>query len=273
MIAESPQSDKSCVTCKRSACPTRRAERPFLHCTRWLEIDPDAKKPAGAVSVPSVSSVAETVLSKEQAGLVDEIKGYHAGFRLAFEHQVQYAFMAGVKLTALKDTCDHGNAKGALGFMAIREQFLPEISRSAATRYLDFFGLCREKIPTVGNISGSCLKLTNGELPETEKKQLLDAVHDAAEGKTWTAFYRDLDLCRQKKAHTYHAPDPKKAITEEKESPLADMLEEILDLADPDQEALDQEDTEFLRKLHAAATALLLRIAAIGKKRKVKNWT
>lgn len=158
--------------------------------------------------VPSVSSHSTTILTRDQAALVDDIKTYHAGCRKAFEHQVQYAFMAGLKLLSLKESCPHGNSKDSngAGFNALCASELPDVSRSAAHRYMDFTNLLLEKCPTVGFIRESNLLLENGDLPSTEKESVLKAVYDAAEGKTWTAFYRDLDLCRKPEPHSYHPP-------------------------------------------------------------------
>jgi hypothetical protein len=151
-----------------------------------------------------------TVLSADQAALVDHVKTYHKGVSISYEHQIQYAFMAGLTLTALKDSCPHGNAKDAngLGFTTLREQFLPELSHSAASRYMLFTKLVKEDNATVGIIRQSNLLLENGDLPPKEKAAILAAVYEAADGKSWTAFYRDLNLVREKQSASHHPIKP-----------------------------------------------------------------
>lgn len=156
----------------------------------------------------SLSSITPVdVLDPSQAAMVDTIKRCHAGVRRAYEDQVTYAFLCGLAIRHLQDTCTHGNsADSEGGFKTIREAFLPELSKSAAYRYLDFTKACIEKIPTVGIIQSPNLLLQNGELPADKKQVILDAVHEAADGKTWTAFYRDLKLIREPQPRTYHPP-------------------------------------------------------------------
>lgn len=150
----------------------------------------------------------DSILDPVQSNLVDQIKTFHAGVRKSYEHQIQYAFMAGLKLHTLKATCSHGNKKDGEGFMVLCQQHLPEISPATARRYKEFYGLVQEKLLTVGNIRPSNLLLENGDLPSKEKEQVLNAVHESADGKTWTQFYRDLNFIRQSKTKQYHAPKP-----------------------------------------------------------------
>lgn len=143
------------------------------------------------------------VLTKDQAVLVDEVKVHHDGVRRSHENTIKHAFLAGVNLIALKDSVPHGNKNGD-GFMAIREKFLPDISRSGAQRYMEFVRLLESKLPTVGNIR---LQLMDGqELKEPEVKAVTDAVYEYADGKTWTAFYRDLNLSKQREKGGFHPP-------------------------------------------------------------------
>ncbi len=148
------------------------------------------------------------VLTAEQAVMVDEIKSYHEGVKRAFDHQAQYAFMTGLKLLALKASVPHGNSPGSDGFIAIRKKFLPELSNGTTGRYMDFAKRCQEKFPTVGNINPQVLQLTNGDLPEEQKKQVLKAVHEIADGKTWTQLYRELGKVREPKPAAHHPRGP-----------------------------------------------------------------
>lgn len=148
-----------------------------------------------------------SVLSADQAGLVDQIKAYHTGFHRSYEQQIKYAFLCGRQFRELKNSCGHGNAKDCIGFTKLCEAYLPEVSRSARHRYMDFVDLLEEKFPAMGNIRVPNL-LEQGELPERDKTQVLNAVHEVADGKTWTAFYRDLQLIRDKQPKQYHAPKP-----------------------------------------------------------------
>ena len=154
-------------------------------------------------SVPLVPSLSvPTHLTADQAALVDHVKTYHQGVRQSYEHQVQYAFMAGLNLTALKDSCRHGE------FIRLRETHLPELSSSAAYRYTEFFTLVNSQFPTVGNLVKDTLLLQNGDLPEHEKRVVLESVYTAADGKSWTAFYRDLNLVRDKQPAAHHPIKP-----------------------------------------------------------------
>ena len=215
-----------------------------------------------------------TVLTKDQAVLVDQVKTYHKGVYVSYEHQIQYAFMAGLTLNALKDSCLHGNAKEAkgLGFMAIREQFLPEISKSAASRYMDFTRLVQEDNATVGNIRPSNLLLENGDLPEKEKASVLKAVYEAADGKSWTAFYRDLNLVRQKKAPSHHPRNPDAKAEIDKPDPETTFLHavrtDLLMLIDPKETELEEHDNNELREFLTILQAASKRVSALLKDRR-----
>ncbi len=222
------------------------------------------------------TSLQTTVLTKDQATLIDQVKTYHAGVRKSYEHQVQYAFMAGLKLTAIKDSCPHGNAKDAKGegFRAICAAELPELSRSVISRYLDFTRLLTEKMPTVGIIPNSALLLKKGDLPEKEKERVLKAVYDAADGKSWTAFYRDLDLVRQKQAPAYHPRNPDAKAEIDPDAPDGSLWKsckiDILMLIHPDETELEEQDTNDLKLFLTVLQAGCMRVSAILKARRAK---
>lgn len=217
------------------------------------------------------------VITKEQGDLVDEISAYFDGVGRAFEHQAQYAFMAGLKLHALKATCEHGNKNGALGFMELRERLLPKISRSAANRFMDFTTLLQEKLPTVGNFNSGALQLTNGDLPEKQKEQVLKAVHDATEGKTWTQLYRDLGRIRKAQTPgTYERKprDLKKLIDEAgevDETPFIDWCGDTLMLLEPKTTTLGEQTTAMLQRMENIRLQLGHAIQKILKSRGAKT--
>lgn len=231
---------KNVFRCEQCGCD-HNPEVPVMRCRKCAHYFCDGchedhgcgSRFKAADAVELAKSTGSEVISATQAALVDEVKSYHAGCKASYEHQIQYAFMAGLKLNALKDSCLHGNAAGAKGkgFEALCAEFLPEISLTASARYRHFAKLVIEKNATVGFIRGSNLLLENGDLPEKEKQAVLKAVYEAADGKTWTAFYRDLDLCRQKKAAAYHPPVSTPAEKESAAREGADHLARML-LAD-----------------------------------------
>jgi len=153
-----------------------------------------------------ISSV--DLLTKDQAALVDDIKHHHDAFHRTYEQQMEHAVICGVRLLQLKDSVPHGNKNGdSPGFTAIREKHLPNLSSSAACRYMDFVRLLQPQISHGGDFRNT-LQLTEGDsrLAETQRKQVLKAVHDLADGKTFTAFYRDLGLVKHREKGGFHPP-------------------------------------------------------------------
>lgn len=148
---------------------------------------------------------AADLLTRDQAVLVDEVKLHHDGARKGYEAQMRHAYLAGVNLLLLKESVPHGNKNGD-GFVALREHFLPELSNSAAARYMDFVRLA-SKNPTVGDFR-NYLQLSDGRpvLPEAHEKTLLDNLYEAADGKTWTNFYRDLGWNKHREKGGFHPP-------------------------------------------------------------------
>jgi hypothetical protein len=112
---------------------------------------------------------------------------------------LQLSLLTGLNLLARKATCDNGNKPGALGFIAIREQFLPTISKSSAARFMDFAALCVAKFPTVGHFPPDHHSLAKGTLSPDQKQHVLDAASEAATGKSLSAFYAELRSCRPTK--------------------------------------------------------------------------
>ena len=264
-----PQSCFNCNFKATSACPDPHVinREPWNGCQAWFRLP----------SVPSVPSVAkDSILTKDQAALVDDVKTYHAGVRRSYEHQVQYAFMAGLKLTALKDSCPHGNSKEANGegFVALCARELPDISRSSAKRYMDFTNLLLEIKPSVGFIRGSNLLLENGDLPTKEKEAVLKAVYEAADGKTWTAFYRDLNLVREKQPASHHPRNPNPKAEIDPDAPDGALWKscqtDILILIHPDETELEEQDTNDLKRFLTVLQAGVMRVSSLLKARRAK---
>lgn len=139
---------------------------------------------------------APDILSAPQAALIDEIKFHFNAVHRSHEAYIEHAFICGVKLHQLKASTQHGD------FMPLREKYFSEISKSAAGRFMQFTDLLAAKFPAVGNLK----QLAAGELAERDKKAVMKAVYEAADGKTWTAFYRDLNLSKQREKGGFHPP-------------------------------------------------------------------
>jgi len=187
---------------------------------------------------------------------LDILKGkiieYDAGCRQAFGEQMGYAFLAGLALNRAKDLVPHGNSGGP-GFTKWREANLPEISERSARRYMEFSGKLILSYPAVGKTAtvavfkSERLELPEGALPEQEQKAVLQAVHDAADGKTLTEMYRDLGIIREAKKQQHH---PRKPTTPEQELEAARTAaaETVLHLA------------TSLRALHAEGDPTLINV-------------
>ena len=128
------------------------------------------------------------------------ISVYHQSFEKAAQDQLGYAFLCGVELTQAKDECAHGQ------FMKWRETALPQIPQGTAGRYMQFAHAIQSQSKQIANLTAKPLQLTNGELPEEDRKIILKAVHDFADGATLTELYRDLNILRKPKAKQYHPP-------------------------------------------------------------------
>lgn len=140
---------------------------------------------------------------------VERVKSYHASCLQAFSDQMGYAFLIGVELLAIKEELPHGD------FMAWRQKHLPEIAHRTATQYMKFVEKLTQRFPTVGKLAtvSNFKMLPSGELSTAGKETVLKAVHEAADGKTFTEMYRDLGVIRQPKAPAWHPRKPAKDLT------------------------------------------------------------
>jgi len=129
------------------------------------------------------------VLDAAMVQLVDSAKAYHESFIQCGKQQACYAFLAGMRLTAIKDSVKHGQ------FTAFRETHCPEIPARTATRYMALYSKLATvaDLPTVGNLK----LLSNGQLPEKEEQKIVKAFHENTGGKELTQLYRETGIIRE----------------------------------------------------------------------------
>lgn len=152
-------------------------------------------------------------LDKLKARIID----YDCGFRTAYQSQMGYAFLAGIALLRAKEIVPHGK------FLAWREAELPQITRSSASRYMQFAEALPAKDPTVGSLPEVKLLGNGAELSDDSKKKILETVYEVADGKTLTEMYRDLGVIRQPKAKEHHPvkQTPEEKLEAEKQADIA----------------------------------------------------
>ncbi|HYE32714.1 MAG TPA: hypothetical protein VEH27_14905 [Methylomirabilota bacterium] len=124
---------------------------------------------------------------------------HNACLRAAQDH-VGYAFLAGFELQRVKAALPHGQ------FMNWCRENLPDVVDRTVNRYMAFAQGLAAKFDTVSNFAAEALLLTDGSLNERDRKAILEAAHEAADGKTLTELYRDLGVIRQPKEKQYHPP-------------------------------------------------------------------
>ena len=212
------QREHSCFTCcyqVSKACPDASVIRnaPWSGCGAWMPhhaapecptapvgpvpspgdvvLSPGDVPPGAVVPTPAIA----TVITSDQAALVDLVKRCDAGVRQSFEKQLEYAALAGSSLHKLKASCLHGEFEALVDGEA-------GLSKRSRCRYMEFFSLIKSKCATVALLENS----TSEGFSEDAKKEALEAIYELADGKTWTAFYRDLKLIRDKKPKEYHPP-------------------------------------------------------------------
>src|SRR6266446_473220 len=109
--------------------------------------------------------------------------------RQSFGKHMVYAFLCGVALKRAKEIVPHGN------FTRWHQAELPQLSGATLHRYMIFAGGLLARFPALQELNATPL-LERGDLTGTESQQLLQAIHEAADGKTITDFYRDLGVIR-----------------------------------------------------------------------------
>ena len=187
---------------------------------------------------------------------------HNACLRAAQDH-VGYAFLAGFELQRVKAALEHGQ------FLSWCESNLPSIQIRTAQRYMAFAVALQTKNDTVSLISPERLQITDGSLNERDRKAILEAAHEAADGKTLTELYRDLGVIRQPKEKQYHPPKPLSPEEElearrEQSRDLINQIterielvsdEQLLDLKKPELKAAHQIVVEFSKKIRALLKA------------------
>jgi hypothetical protein len=142
----------------------------------------------------------------------DRIAAYHENGWRAAQQQFGYQFLAGLELHRVKESLAHGQ------FLKWREENLPAIPERTARRYMDFAEVLISKSATVADLTTRPLQLTNGEIPEKEKKAILEAVFEFADGKSITDLYRDLGVIRPPKSRDEIDTTKKKQLTAEEKA-------------------------------------------------------
>lgn len=121
----------------------------------------------------------------------DRILNYHTSVIRAFGQQMGYAFLCGLELNAAKEEIAHG------AFEKWREQNLPELPKRTACRYSAFADALQDQCKSISKLTQRAqLLLTNGDFEDADRTELLQAVHDATDGKSLTQLYRDLGVIR-----------------------------------------------------------------------------
>jgi hypothetical protein len=132
------------------------------------------------------------------------IRSYHENGWRAAQQQFGYQFLAGVALHRAKAALAHG-----LFGQWIEENFSTgpcPLTERTAQRYMRFAEELISKSDTVSDLTRQPLLLTNGDIPEKEKKIILEAVFEFADGRSLTELYRDLGVIRPPKKQEYTAP-------------------------------------------------------------------
>jgi len=132
--------------------------------------------------------------------LKERIVELDAFCRQSFGKHMVYAFLCGVALNRAKQIAPHGN------FTRWHQAELPQLSGATLHRYMIFAGGLLARFPALQKLKAAPL-LERGDLAGTESQQLLEAVHEAADGKTISDFYRDLGVIRPPQPATHSPPE------------------------------------------------------------------
>ncbi|HYE30964.1 MAG TPA: hypothetical protein VEH27_06040 [Methylomirabilota bacterium] len=186
---------------------------------------------------------------------------HNACLRAAQDH-VGYAFLAGFELQRVKAALNHGE------FTKWRETNLADLPERTAQRYMAFSSALASKSATVADFATETLLLTDGSLNERDRKAILEAAHEAADGKTLTELYRDLGVIRQPKEKQYHPPKPLSPEEElearrEQSRDLINQITERMELVS-DEQLLDLDRAE-LKATHQIVVEFSQQIRALLK--------
>jgi hypothetical protein len=179
--------------------------------TKTVELEVVVSHPAIAV-VPSLPDRSTRILA------------YHNSCIRAFGQQMGYAFLCGLELNAAKTEIAHG------AFTKWREKHLAALPERTAQLYMSFTSALIERSKPVAALSSpdflNSKLLTNGDLDDAHRNELLKAVYEATDGKTLTEMYRELGVIRAPKRQQYTPPQdrtPEELLAAEK----ADALDHV----------------------------------------------
>jgi hypothetical protein len=199
-----------------------------------------------------MSETTQDIITQEQAQHVEAIKLYHGKFLESFGDQMGYAFLTGVELNALKETCEHGD------FTELKKRFLPDVPTSSMGLYMKFATGMVSKFPTVGNLLPEA-----GRFEGENRQKLLEAVHEVTDGKTLTEMYRETGALRPKKAKENH---PAKELNPEEQLQAEIAQAEALVSALAGEILLSLEGDTLAKVKPASRKALLDAAIALTKK-------
>jgi hypothetical protein len=140
----------------------------------------------------------KTLLTPEElAESTERIISYHEGNIRAAQQQFGYQFLCGVEFHRVKNGLKHGQWEP---WMEKNLSKLPvPIADRTARLYMSFAERLISKSATIADLSEKPLQLTNGEIPEKEKKAILEAVQEFANGRSITALWEDLGVIKPPK--------------------------------------------------------------------------
>lgn len=134
------------------------------------------------------------LLLPEDAHRIDRIRNLHISVCRSQRTANVYRVLCGAELNAAKETVKHGE------FGQWCQDHLPFLTNDTAHRYMQLADTIAAKFPTVGNLTAR-LQITDAgaSLSEKEIAPINEALFDALDGKTITAFMRDEGIIRPPK--------------------------------------------------------------------------
>ncbi|KAF0176465.1 MAG: hypothetical protein FD161_3004 [Limisphaerales bacterium] len=139
----------------------------------------------------SKSTTAVTVLSRDQAERIERINTYHKESLKSLGNHLGFQVLTGVEIVGAREQIPHGQ------FMDWCETYLPDITHRTVTNYLNLaerFAIGQHLIS-----NGDLKLLGQGELPETKRVKIFDAILEEAKGSTITDLYRRFGIKSEKK--------------------------------------------------------------------------
>lgn len=203
-----------------------------------------------------------TVLTREQAARVDRANAYWEGERNSARGMCLYAFLLGTELHALKEENGHGD------WMDFRAAHFPSIPHRTATERIAM----AEKLAESANLTTTGMKLLpDGSVPKPFEEKITKAFHEHADGKTITQFLRGNGTIRDAKAPKGTGKKSKIDLDGDDASALADLRQDLILLANEDDQTLEAAETADLLKFKPVLDAFVQRFNAELKRRKTKH--